>query len=70
MSDFKPYSKMTDEEKLKYSKFIQNKYIVDFNEYLKILNKGRISLHKRQIVEWVEALRGFSPKVLKRKKSQ
>ena len=64
MSDFKPYSKMTDEEKLKYSKFIQNKYIVDFNEYLKILNKGRISLHKRQIVEWVEALRIFSPEVL------
>ena len=55
---------MTDEEKLKYSKFIQNKYIVDFNEYLKILNKGRISLHKRQIVEWVEALRIFSPEVL------
>ena len=64
MSDFKPYSKMTDEEKLEYSKFIQNKYIVDFNEYLKILNKGRISLHKRQIVEWVEALRVFSPEVI------
>ena len=64
IKDFQPYAKMTDEKKLEYSKYIQNKYIVDFNEYLKVLNNGRISLQKRQIVEWVGALRAFGPEVL------
>ena len=64
IEDFQPYAKMSDEKKLEYSKYIQNKYIVDFNDYLKLLNNGRISLQKRQIVEWVEALRAFGPEVL------
>ena len=65
MSDFsKPYNRMTSDEKREYSKFVQNKYIKDFNEYLKIINKGRISLHKRQIIEWVEAIREFPPEVI------
>ena len=65
MSDFsEPYRKMTDDKKREYSKFVQNKYIKDFNEYLKIINKGRISLHKRQIIEWVEAIREFPPEVI------
>ena len=65
MSDFsKPYGRMTSDEKREYSKFVQNKYIKDFNEYLKIINKGRISLHKRQIIEWVEAIREFPPEVI------
>tara|TARA_R110000824_G_scaffold229112_1_gene416781 strand:+ start:2821 stop:3459 length:639 start_codon:yes stop_codon:yes gene_type:complete len=65
MSDFnKPYNRMSDEEKREYSKFIQTKYINDFDGYLRVLNKGRISLHKRQIIEWVEALRMFSPEVI------
>jgi hypothetical protein len=65
VSDFnKPYKKMTDDEKREYSKFIQTKYINDFDGYLRVLNKGRISLHKRQIIEWVEALREFTPEVI------
>lgn len=65
MSDNKkPYYKMTDQEKKDYSKYIQAKYIKDFAEYLKIMNKGRITLHKRQIIEWVEGLRTFGPDVL------
>ena len=65
MSDHtKPYSKMSDDEKKDYSKFIQTKYIKDFAEYLKIINKGRITLHKRQIIDWVEGLRTFGPEVL------
>jgi len=65
MSDnTKPYSKMSDDEKKDYSKFIQTKYIKDFAEYLKIINKGRITLHKRQIIDWVEGLRTFGPEVL------
>lgn len=62
MSDFKkPFIKMTDDEKLAYSRFIQGKYIKDFNDYLKALNNGKISLQKVQIKEWVEALRRFMP---------
>tara|TARA_R100001530_G_scaffold30647_1_gene24118 strand:- start:2256 stop:2906 length:651 start_codon:yes stop_codon:yes gene_type:complete len=65
MSDnSKSYYKMTDQEKRDYSKHIQTKYIRDFAEYLKIINKGRITMHKRQIIEWVEGLRTFSPDVL------
>jgi len=65
MSDnTKPYSKMSNDEKKNYSKFIQTKYIKDFAEYLKIINKGRITLHKRQIIDWVEGLRTFGPEVL------
>ena len=60
----KPYHKMTDQEKKDYSKYIQAKYIKDFAEYLKIINKGRITLHKRQIIEWVEGFRTFGPDVL------
>jgi hypothetical protein len=66
MSDsVKPYSRMSDVEKKKYSKFIQTKYIADFAEYLEIINKGRITLHKRQLIDWVEGLRTFGPEVLK-----
>jgi len=66
MSDrAKPYSRMSDLEKKEYSKFIQTKYIKDFSEYLKIINKGRVTLHKRQIIDWVEGLRTFGPEVLK-----
>jgi hypothetical protein len=63
MSDnTKPYRKMSDVEKKDYSKFIQTKYIKDFAEYLSIINKGRITLHKRQIIDWVEGLRTFGLK--------
>lgn len=65
VSDFnKPFIRMTDDEKLAYSRFIQVKYIKDFNDYLKALNNGRISLQKVQIKEWVEALRKFMPGTL------
>jgi len=60
----KSYYKMTDQEKKDYSKHIQTKYIKDFAEYLKIINKGRITLHRRQIIEWVNGLRTFGPDVL------
>ena len=44
MSDFnKPYNRMSDEEKREYSKFIQTKYINDFDGYLRVLNKGRFT---------------------------
>lgn len=65
MSDFnKPYNKMDDDEKLAYSRHIQSKYIKDLDEYLKVLNNGKISLHKRQIIEWVEGLRTYNDNTL------
>ena len=64
-SDFdKPFIKMSDDEKLAYSRHIQGKYIKDFNKYLIELNNGRISLQKMQIKEWVEALRKYRPQTL------
>ena len=65
-SDFdKPFAKMSDDEKLAYSRYIQGKYIKDFNKYLIELNNGRISLQKMQIKEWVEALRKYRAQTLK-----
>jgi len=65
VSDFnKPFSKMTDGEKLAYSSHIQGKYIEEFNNYLKALNNGRIRLQTIQIKQWVEGLRTFRPQAL------